>query len=251
MFGLPLYESVCLGLVIAGALIFLSLFFITAPYGRHNRDGWGPQMNERFGWMVMELVSPVMFLTFFWRGGEVQTTASLTLMAMFCGHYVYRALIYPWRIKSTRNVPVATVLMACFFNLFNGSINGWAAGHAAHLTDEWLSQPYFYVGIALFAFGMWLNLDSDAILRRLRKPGETDYKIPQGGGFRLVTSPNYLGEILEWAGFALAGCTWAGAAFAFFTFANLAPRGASHHRWYLEKFEDYPKGRKAVIPLLW
>ncbi|MEM9668399.1 MAG: 3-oxo-5-alpha-steroid 4-dehydrogenase [Pseudomonadota bacterium] len=249
--NLSLYQAVCLGLVIAGGLIFISLFFIAAPYGRHNREGWGRQMDERLGWMVMELVSPLMFLTFFWRGGEVQTVASLTLMVMFCGHYVYRALIYPLRIKARRKVPVATVLMACVFNLFNGSTNGWAAGHAMHLTPAWTSTPMFWAGIALFAFGMWLNLDSDAILRRLRKPGETGYKIPKGNGFRLVTSPNYLGEILEWTGFALAGCTWAGAAFAVFTFANLAPRAASHHRWYLEEFEDYPRSRRAIIPGVW
>ena len=251
MFGLSLYLTVCIGLVVSAALIFASLFVLTAPYGRYERSGWGPEMDERFGWMLMELVSPVMFLAFFWRGGDVQTTASLTLMLLFCGHYVYRALIYPFRMKGHGTKPVATVLMACLFNVFNGSANGWAAGTAAHLTDQWLSTPWFWIGIALFVFGMWLNLDSDARLRRLRGPGETGYKVPHGGGFRLVTSPNYLGEILEWTGFAIAGCTWAGAAFALFTFANLAPRATSHHRWYHATFEDYPANRRAIIPAVW
>ena len=39
-------------------------------------------------------------------------------------------------------------------------------------------------------------------------------------------------------------------AFATYTLANLLPRGLSHHHWYLEKFEDYPKNRKAFIPFL-
>lgn len=43
----------------------------------------------------------------------------------------------------------------------------------------------------------------------------------------------------------------AAAAFAFFTFCNIGPRGAQHHRWYLSKFEDYPKDRRAVIPYIW
>ncbi|MDH5284165.1 MAG: 3-oxo-5-alpha-steroid 4-dehydrogenase, partial [Gemmatimonadota bacterium] len=34
------------------------------------------------------------------------------------------------------------------------------------------------------------------------------------------------------------------------TVANLAPRAWSHHRWYLEKFPDYPPDRKALIPHL-
>ena len=60
-----------------------------------------------------------------------------------------------------------------------------------------------------------------------------------------------LGEILEWAGFALASRSLPGAAFAAFTFVNLGPRGAAHHQWYLKRFEDYPRGRRAVIPYVW
>ena len=36
-----------------------------------------------------------------------------------------------------------------------------------------------------------------------------------------------------------------------FTFCNIGPRAYNHHKWYLQKFEDYPKSRKAVIPLIW
>ena len=34
--------------------------------------------------------------------------------------------------------------------------------------------------MVLFVFGMVVNIHSDHILRNLRKPGETGYKIPQG-----------------------------------------------------------------------
>ena len=46
--------------------------------------------------------------------------------------------------------------------------------------------------------------------------------------------------------------TWSlpGLAFFIFTFANLFPRGIASHKWYKEKFPDYPASRKAVIPLL-
>jgi steroid 5-alpha reductase family enzyme len=89
------------------------------------------------------------------------------------------------------------------------------------------------------------------VLRTLRKPGETGYKIPHGGLYRFISSPNYFGELLEWSGFAIAAQTLAGWAFFFFTFANLAPRAVSHHRWYREKFSEYPSSRRALIPFLW
>ncbi len=62
---------------------------------------------------------------------------------------------------------------------------------------------------------------------------------------------SYFGEIVEWAGFALACRSLPAAAFAAFTFANLGPRGAAHHAWYIQRFEDYPRRRRAVLPFLW
>ncbi|GKT24264.1 3-oxo-5-alpha-steroid 4-dehydrogenase/very-long-chain enoyl-CoA reductase like protein [Aduncisulcus paluster] len=86
--------------------------------------------------------------------------------------------------------------------------------------------------------------------RRIIKPGETAYKIPYGGLFRFVTSPNYLGEFIEWVGWAILTWSFSGAIFAFWTFANLLPRAFSHHKWYLDRFPDYPKDRKRMIPFL-
>ena len=69
--------------------------------------------------------------------------------------------------------------------------------------------------------------------------------------FEYVSGANFFGEIVEWAGFALAAGSWPAAAFALFTFFNTAPRGYQHHLWYINRFKDYPPSRKAVIPFLW
>ena len=49
---------------------------------------------------------------------------------------------------------------------------------------------------------------------------------------------------------ALAPVAGAIVAFAFFTFANLAPRAHQHHAWYKQKFDDYPSHRRAVLPFV-
>jgi len=68
--------------------------------------------------------------------------------------------------------------------------------------------------------------------------------------YRYVSCPNYLGEILEWAAWAVLTWSLVGLVFAIWTGANLIPRALAHHKWYQEKFPDYPKDRKAIIPFL-
>ncbi len=76
------------------------------------------------------------------------------------------------------------------------------------------------------------------------------YKIPNGALFKYISSPNYLGEVLEWIGWAILTWSLAGLAFAVFTIANLLPRAYATHKWYIKNFPDYPKERKAIIPFI-
>ena len=55
----------------------------------------------------------------------------------------------------------------------------------------------------------------------------------KGGLFEYVTCPHYLGECIEWLGFAVATQTTGGAAFAFWTFANLFPRAVAYRAWHV------------------
>jgi len=105
----------------------------------------------------------------------------------------------------------------------------------------------------MFLAGMAVNLHSDHIIRNLRRPGDTRHYIPRGGMFRYVSSANYFGELLEWTGFAVASWSWAGAVFAWWTFANLAPRAASLNKRYAKEFGDEftSLGRKKIIPFIY
>ena len=122
-------------------------------------------------------------------------------------------------------------------------------------------SPTFIIGAALWLTGFVINIQSDGILRGLRNapPTKTNtnanastntYKIPYGGAFEYVSGANFFGEIVEWAGYAMASWSLAGLAFWVFVSANLIPRAYATHRWYHDKFEDYPEERKAIIPFL-
>jgi protein-S-isoprenylcysteine O-methyltransferase Ste14 len=241
---LVLFELALAGLTVIG------LRFVTAPYGRHGRGGWGPTVPARVGWMIMESPASLLFAGVYLAGAHRAQLVPLLFLGLWQLHYVQRAFVYPLLMRAGNRMPVSLMAMAIFFNVLNGFINARWISQLGDYPVRWLADPRFLVGVALFLAGLAVNLHSDRTLRRLRGPGETGYKIPHGGGFRWVSSPNYLGEIIEWFGWALATWSLAGLAFALYTTANLGPRALANHRWYADRFPDYPADRRALIPFL-
>ncbi|MCX8032484.1 MAG: 3-oxo-5-alpha-steroid 4-dehydrogenase [Thermoleophilia bacterium] len=234
------------------AVTFVALFFVTAPYGRFTRSGWGPRVNARWGWILMETPVLITFVVLFALGKRKMHPVYLSLLAFWLAHYVHRSLIYPFRLRSSRpSITIPVIIMGALFNVGNGYLNGrYLFTLGPELPVSWLIDPRFLAGAILFWCGYALNQHSDRILINLRSPGETDYKIPRGGAYRFVSCPNYLGEILEWGGWALACWNMGALAFFVWTVANLAPRALKTHRWYKDQFPDYPEERKALLPFL-
>ena len=233
-------------------LLFPILFFIVAPYGRHTRKGWGPEIPSTLGWILMEAPSPIGFAIWFLLGDRKSDPAAIAFLVLWQVHYLNRAFVFPLRRRGGQKpMPLAIALQGCFFNLVNAYLNGrYLFTFGPVRGAGWLADPRFLVGALLFFAGLAINLHADGVLRDLRRPGETGYRIPEGGLYRFITCPNYFGEVLEWIGFAICTFSPAGLAFAVWTAANLLPRARANHRWYLDKFPDYPKSRRAVIPLL-
>jgi protein-S-isoprenylcysteine O-methyltransferase Ste14 len=246
------YILILISFLLAG-VTFSALFFVRVPYGRYPQRGWGPLISNRLGWVVMEAPSPLLFALFFGLGSAPKTLTLWIFLLLWEAHYIHRTFIYPFRIADGhKKMPVTVMLMAIIFNTFNASLNGWwlFSGSGGYPLN-WLTSARFLIGSSLFVAGYAVNRSSDRRLRRLRSPGELDYKIPYGGLFHWVSCPNYLGEIIEWTGWAIATWSLPGLSFAVWTFANLAPRARAHHAWYREHFADYPTERKSLIPGLW
>jgi 3-oxo-5-alpha-steroid 4-dehydrogenase 1 len=246
------FSLVCYVWLAIALVTFATLFFRTAPYGRHTQGGWGPLINNRLGWILME--SPAIFIMFyFWWWSCCNSLAALAFLFLWQLHYIYRALLYPFRLPNpSRMMPLSVFLMGAAFQLINGSLNGyWLFSLSETYDNSWITSPAFLFGAGLFLLGMAINHHADDVLLSLRQPGETGYKIPEGGLYQYISCPNYLGEIIEWLGWAIATWSLSGLTFALWTIANLAPRAMAHHRWYQEKFDDYPRERKALIPFIW
>jgi len=233
---------------------------IAAAYGRYAATApfarWlGPMVPAWFAWMFQEswsVLVPLALLPFS-NPACLVSPGNLALGGMFLTHYTYRSFVYPLRIRGGKPMPLGISSLAALFCFFNGYLQGrlWTALHVFSL-DTAADRAFLACGGAIWLFGWCVNLHSDSILRSLRRPGETGYKIPRGGMFEYVSAANYFGEIVEWSGYAVASRFHVGClAFALFTACNTGPRALHHHLWYLQKFEDYPRDRRALIPFVW
>ena len=236
---------------VAGATLLFSLF-ATAPYGRYRRPWWsGPDLPAWLAWMIMELPQPVGLGIWFALGDRQGNAVALVFLALWMFHYAYRVMVYPF-IPRTSTMSLFVVALGFTLNSGFSYLNGrWLFAFGPLHDAAWLVDPRFLVGVVLFFGGFVLSCSSDLILRGLRRPGEKSYVIPRGGGFRWVTSPNYLGELTQWTGWTLATWSLAGLALLAVSAANLVPRAVRNHRWYKERFADYPRERKVLVPFVW
>ncbi len=145
-------------------------------------------------------------------------------------------MLYPrsvWEVSEkwlgpSHTEPVSLIGIIVLFVLGNKASNTVALIFIAPLySEQWLADFRFIFGLALFITGYLIHVHADQILNSLRNSKNSGYEIPFGGLFRWISCPNYLGEILEWLGWAIA-----------------------HHRWYKSTFKKYPHKRRALIPFL-
>jgi 3-oxo-5-alpha-steroid 4-dehydrogenase 1 len=248
--NLETFNLICIIWAIVGVVSFIVLQFVTAPYGKHIKKGWGPEISNKFGWMIMELPSFLIIMYFFLISGQSSYAKMLSVLWLI--HYFNRSFIYPLRIRTKgKKIPMVIVISAIFFNLINGGLNGYFLSTLEQYNDSSFQNWNFYIGIIIFIVSFVINQISDNILIHLRKPGEIGYKIPKGFLFKYISCPNHLSELLQWTGFAIMAWNYPAFCFLIWTAANLLPRSARHHKWYREHFDSYPKNRKALLPKLW
>lgn len=237
-------------------VVFFALHRVTAGYGMMYNRKWGPAVGNRLGWILMEAPSFIAMLLFWLLSDRADRPALIVMALLFEIHYFQRAFIFPLLIRGKSRMPLAIILMGVLFNVINSyMIGGWLfyVSPAGLYPAEWLASPQFIVGSLVFLAGMFINLQSDHIIRHLRKPGDTRHYIPRGGMYRYVTGANYMGEFTEWLGYAILTWSLGGLAFALWTFANLAPRARSIHRRYLDEFGDeYARlNRNYILPFIY
>jgi len=113
-------------------LLFPLLLKVRAPYGRHVSRKWGPAIDNRLGWFIMELPSLVLITVLFLTGNKWEINILWLFFMLWFVHYFNRIFIFPFRTRTKgKKIPVLVVLFALFFNLVNGFLNGYWLGYLA------------------------------------------------------------------------------------------------------------------------
>jgi len=244
------FNLICWIWIAIAVIIFPLLLKVTQPYGRHSKSNWGPMINNRFGWFLMESPSLIIFGYFVGFKANLLNVLILLPGLLWMLHYIHRVLIFPLQIRTARKkIPALIVLLGFMFNVINGYLNGyWFVYFATEYSPGILINLRLIVGVIIFFSGFAINKYHDAILIKLRPTSGNGYKIPYGGLFKYVSCPNFLGEIISWSGFALVAFNLPALSFLIWTIVNLVTRALDHHRWYIKEFPEYPKERKAIFP---
>jgi 3-oxo-5-alpha-steroid 4-dehydrogenase 1 len=166
-------------------------------------------------------------------------------------------------------MPIGIMFLGICFNILNAAMQGYWIFYGAYMINpqtqtyqalfaregsRWFCSWQFILGICLFIIGYIINLRSDYIIRHLRKArNDTKHYFPRGFMFKYVTSANYLGELIEWLGFAILTWSVSGLVFFIWTFANLVPRANAIYKRYQKKFPEEMKNKqlKRVIPFIY
>lgn len=258
--GDRVYDTIlAVGFLFVG-ITSIAAWFVDSPYGRFSNTKLGLRINPRLGWFLMEIPSPIVFVLVFLQGRHRGELVPLVFLCVWLIHYGNRAIFFPLSIRAPKghrqSFGIGLVLIGWLATSLHGYLHSaYISDLGAQYTDAWLTDPRFLIGISIYYVFFALNLQTEHITRNLRskaevEAGEKVYRIPRGGLFRYVTNAPYFSELMAWLGFAIATWSLAGVFILTLSAANLVPRAFATHRWYRERFEDYPKDRKILIPFV-
>ena len=181
IFTLDFFYDLLFIMFLVGLVVFIALYFIDAGYGKMRTEKWGPAMNNKVGWFLME--APVFLVMWYlymkslsMYDGLTARVPYLLFFLFFEFHYFQRSFVFPFLLKGNGKMPFIIMFCSVVWNLINGYIQGYFLFHIApsdpfysHLySASWLTSPQFIIGTIIFFTGWIINMHSDHVIRHLR-----------------------------------------------------------------------------------
>ena len=124
MFSVSTFNIVLIVMTVMAVVVFVSLFFVDAGYGRFYAPKWGPAIDNRLGWMLMEAPVFVAMLLLWWLSDRREDGIRLVFLLLFELHYFHRAFVFPWLMRGRSKMPLSIIGTAVLFNTLNAYMQG-------------------------------------------------------------------------------------------------------------------------------
>ena len=166
------YETVLVIAIIVLPLTMLFFSQVPTPYGRFYKENiWGPTLDEKNAWAIMEATGLIMFLLFYYiYGCNKASLVPLIFLGMWTFHYINRAIIYPYVImkQKYKKFPMILVILGFFYLSMFSYLNAKNVSCNPKYTDDWIKSPTFIIGVIIFIIGFCINVWADVRLRYLK-----------------------------------------------------------------------------------
>ena len=101
-------------------VVFITLFYKNASYGRFISKNSSFTLPSRVGWVIMESPTVIVILIFLILFFKNIGITEIILSLIWLSHYTHRTFIWPFRAKlKGKEMTTGVVLMALIFNLVN------------------------------------------------------------------------------------------------------------------------------------
>ena len=144
IYSLEFFNNFLFIMALVGAIVFVALYFVDAGYGKMRTEKWGPAINNKVGWFLME--APVfVVMCYLWAISEHRFQSPLwAFFLIFQFHYFQRSFVFPFLLKGNSKMPVIIMALSVMWNLINGYVQGYwlfhLAPHARPYSVDWFSS---------------------------------------------------------------------------------------------------------------
>ena len=165
MISIQAFNLFLLAMAVVAVVVFVCLFFVDAGYGKFYQPKWGPSVDNKLGWTLMEAPVFVAMLALWWFSERKTDIVRIVFLFLFEIHYFHRSFIFPRQIRGKSKMPLSIILMGALFNTLNAFMQGgWIFyfSPADMYGTSWLHGLPFILGTVIFFAGMAVNIQSDS-----------------------------------------------------------------------------------------
>ena len=183
-------------MILLAAIVFVALYFVKAGYGMLRDGRWGPKIDNRLGWILMEAPVFVAMALLWWFSDRRTDTVRLIFFGLFQLHYLNRAFIYPLLIRTPSPMPIGIITMGVVFNVLNACMQGGWIFYFSRPTAIRSSGSLRHSSSSVHFFSSrgWPSISTPTTSSGICANRETtNHYLPRGGFFPLC----YFGQLFR------------------------------------------------------